>query len=250
MRSVGTSKPRAWLSAGVQDFRRAPAVSLAYGVFWVGLSIAITAGVVAMGYWYLLLPLVAGFMIVGPLVAVGSFGIARALEEGRSPTLGDAFGGWRAHAGQLTMMGFMLALVLLAWFNLAMILFALFFGMDIPSPTELYSALLTTPRGWGLLLTGTVAGAGLAFGAFTISVVAIPTLMDQDLTFMEGIEASVRAVGENLLPMLVWAAMLTGAVVIGVLTFYIGLALILPVLGFASWHAYEDLVRIEKSEPA
>ena len=250
MRSVSMSKPRAWLSAGIQDFRRAPAVSLAYGMFWVGLSIAITVGAVVMGYWYLLLPLIASFMFVGPLVAVGSFGIARALEAGRSPTLGDAFGGWYEHAGQLTMMGVTLVLVLLAWFNLAMILFALFFGFDIPNPTELYSALLTTPRGLGMLVLGTGVGAVLAFGAFTISVVAVPTLMDQDLTFMEGIEASVRAVGENLLPMLLWAAMLTGAVVIGVLTFYIGLALILPVLGFASWHAYEDLVRIETVDSA
>lgn len=242
------SKPRAWLSAGIQDFRRAPAISLAYGMFWVGLSIAITVGAVMLGYWYLLLPLIASFMFVGPLVAVGSFGIARALEEGRNPTLGDAIGAWGEHAGQLTMMGVMLSLVLLAWFNLAMILFALFFGLNLPNPTELYSALLTTPRGLGMLVLGTGIGAVLAFGAFTISVVAIPTLMDQELTFMEGIEASVRAVGENLGPMLLWAAMLTGAVVIGVLTFYIGLALILPVLGFASWHAYEDLVRIERVE--
>ena len=97
-----------------------------------------------------------------------------------------------------------------------------------------------------MLAVGTVAGGILAFGAFTISVVAIPTLMDQDLTFMEGIEASVRCVGRNFRVMLLWSVILTLCVLIGVMTFYIGLALILPVLGHASWHAYEDLVRFER----
>ncbi|GAA0566174.1 DUF2189 domain-containing protein [Halomonas salifodinae] len=242
---VGMDRPKAWLASGFQDFRRATAVSLAYGLFWVGLSIAVTAGAFTLGYWHWLLPLVAGFMFLGPLVAVGSYGISRALEAGRSPTLGDAFGAWTAHTGQLAMMGVMMMIFFLAWIRLATLLFALFFGFEVPSPETLYAALLTTPEGLGMLAVGTAIGAVLAFGAFTISVVAIPTLMDQDLTFMEGIEASIRSVARNFRPMLLWAVMLTGCVLVGVMTFYIGLALILPVLGHASWHAYEDLVRIE-----
>ncbi|UYG06981.1 DUF2189 domain-containing protein [Halomonas sp. M4R1S46] len=248
IRPVGMDKPRAWLAAGFEDFRRATAVSLAYGMFWVGLSIAITAGAFTLGLWHWLLPLIAGFMFIGPLVAVGSYGISRALEAGRDPTLGDAFGGWKGHAGQLAMMGVMMMIFFLAWIRLATLLFALFFGLGAPDPESLYLTLLTTPQGLGMLLVGTAIGAVLAFGAFTISVVAIPTLMDQDLTFMEGIEASIRSVAKNFRPMLLWAAILTGCVLVGVATFYIGLALILPVLGHASWHAYEDLVRIEPVE--
>lgn len=242
---VGMDRPRAWLAAGFEDFRQAAAVSLAYGMFWVGLSIAVTVGALTLGLWHWLLPMVAGFMFMGPLVAVGSYGVSRALEENRAPNLGDAFGAWRPHAGQLAMMGVMMMIFFLAWIRLATLLFALFFGFEVPSPEALYAALLTTPEGLGMIAVGTVIGAILAFGAFSISVVAIPTLMDQDLTFMEGIEASVRTVGRNFRPMLLWAVILTGCVLIGVMTFYIGLALILPVLGHASWHAYEDLVRIE-----
>lgn len=242
---VGMERPRVWLAAGIEDFRQAAAVSLAYGMFWVGLSIAITAGALYLGLWQWLLPLVAGFMFIGPLVAVGSYGISRALEAGRAPHLGDAFGAWHSHAGQLAMLGVMLTLMLMAWFNIAMVLFALFFGAEPPDPATLYAALITTREGLTMIAVGTVIGAILAFGAFTVSVVAIPTLMDQDLTFMEGIEASVQAVSVNFRPMLLWAAILTGCVLVGVLTFYIGLALILPVLGFASWHAYEDLVIIK-----
>ncbi|GHE21607.1 DUF2189 domain-containing protein [Halomonas urumqiensis] len=249
IRPVGMDRPRAWLSAGFEDFRQATAVSLAYGMFWVGLSIAVTAGAITLGLWHWLLPMVAGFMFLGPLVAVGSYGVSKALEANRAPHLGDAFGAWRPHVGQLAMMGVMMMIFFLAWIRLATLLFALFFGFEVPSPTDLYAALLTTPEGLGMIAVGSVVGGILAFGAFTISVVAIPTLMDQDLTFMEGIEASIRSVARNFRPMLLWAAILTGCVLVGVLTFYIGLALILPVLGHASWHAYEDLVRIEPMAP-
>src|SRR5690554_3095972 len=110
--SVGMDRPQAWLAAGYEDFRQASAVSLAYGMFWVGLSIAVTAGAFVLGLWHWLLPLIAGFMFIGPLVAVGSYGISRALEAGRAPHLGDAFGAWHAHAGQLAMMGVMMMLFL------------------------------------------------------------------------------------------------------------------------------------------
>ena len=246
--SIDMDRPFAWLAAGYEDFRQATVVSLAYGMFWVGLSIAVTAGAYVLGLWHWLLPLIAGFMFIGPLVAVGSYGISRALESGRAPHLGDAFGAWHGHAGQLAMMGVMMMLFFLAWIRLATLLFALFFGFEAPGMRELYASLLTTPDGLGLIAVGTAAGAVLAFGAFAISVVAVPTLMDQDLTFMEGIEASIRTVARNFRPMLLWAAILTGSVMVGVLTFYIGLALILPILGHASWHAYEELVRCEPLE--
>lgn len=247
---VGMDRPRAWLVAGLQDFRRATAISLAYGMFWVGLSIIITVGAFTMGLWHWLLPLIAGFMFLGPLVAVGSYGISRKLEQGGVPNLGDAFGAWTSHPGQLAMMGVMMMIFFLAWIRLATLLFALFFGFAIPSPDTLYTALLTTSEGLSMLAVGSAIGAVLAFGAFSISVVAIPTLMDQDLTFMEGIEASVKSVARNFRPMMLWAAILTGCVLIGVATFYIGLAIILPVLGHASWHAYEDLVRVDIKSPS
>lgn len=239
---IDINRPRAWLAAGVSDFRAATPVSLTYGLFWVGLSLAVTAGAYMLGLWHWLLPLIAGFMFLGPLVAVGSYGISRRLGEGGTPTLGDAFGAWASHPGQLAMMGVMMMIFFMAWIRFALLLFALFFGLHTPDPAALYTALFTTSEGIALLAVGSAIGAVLAFGSFAISVVAIPTLMDRDLTFMEGIEASVKSVARNFRPMLLWAAILTGCTLIGIATFYIGLAVILPVLGHASWHAYEDLV--------
>lgn len=242
---IDIDRPRYWLSAGISDFRQAMPVSLAYGLFWVGLSLALTMGAYSLGLWHWLLPLLAGFMFLGPLVAVGSYGISRQLAQGQNATLGDAFGSWVSHTGQLAMMGVMLMIFFMVWIRIATLLFALFFGFHVPSPLELYVTLLTTPEGLGMLAVGTCIGAVLAFGAFAISVVAIPTLMDQDLTFMEGIEASIKSVALNFRVMLLWAAILTGCTILGIATFYIGLAVILPILGHASWHAYEDLVSVE-----
>ncbi|MFD2191905.1 DUF2189 domain-containing protein [Pistricoccus aurantiacus] len=243
--TIDMERPRAWLMAGVQDFRDAMGASLTYGAFWVVVSFLITLVVFSLDLWHFLLPLMAGFMLLGPLIAVGAYAISQKLERGETPKVSDAFGAWGRRTGQLVMMGLILALFFMAWFDLAIILFALFFGLMAPDPATLYLALLTTPQGWGMILVGTVLGGAVAFGAFSVSVVAIPTLMDQDLTFMEGIEASIRSVAHNFRPMLLWGAILTGCVIIGLVTFYIGLAFILPILGHASWHAYRDLVRIE-----
>lgn len=248
IRHIDINRPRQWLHAGIDDFRAAMSVSLAYGLFWVGLSLAVTAGALALGLWHWLLPMMAGFMFLGPLVAVGSYGISRRLGEGARPTLGDAFGAWASHPGQLAMMGVMMMIFFMAWIRMATLLFALFFGYYIPSPETLYIALFTTVEGLGMLVAGTAIGAVLAFGAFSISVIAIPTLLDRDLTFMEGIEASLKSVARNFRPMLLWAVILTGCTVVGMVTFYIGLAVILPVLGHATWHAYEDLVGLECNE--
>lgn len=245
VKHIETDRPKAWLAAGFEDFRRAPIVSLAYGLFWVGLSVAITTGAIQLGFWHWLLPLIAGFMFVGPMVAVGCYGISKAIEDGKTPHLGHALGHWRPHGSQLAMVGVMMMIFFLAWIRLATLLFALFFGLEVPSPEVLYASLLTTPQGLGLVAVGTVIGGLLAFGAFAISAIAIPVVMDRDMSFMEGIEASIRCVIANFRPMLLWGAMLTISFVLGVLTFYIGLALILPVLGYASWHAYEDLVSFE-----
>lgn len=241
--TVAPDRPWAWLAAGASDLRRASGTSLAYGAVWVAFSFAISVSLYLLDLAYWLLPMIAGFMFIGPLVAVGTYAISRSLEHGQSPSLGEAFGAWRANPVQLSLMGVGLMIFMIAWLRLAALLFALFFGLETPDPANLYSALLTTPEGLGMLAVGTAIGAVLTFGAFAVSVISLPLLMDRDISAVEAIVASLSCVAMNIRPMLLWAAILTVSILIGVLTFYIGLVMILPLLGHASWHAYRDLVR-------
>lgn len=241
VRQIGSDRPWRWIAAGAEDLRRAAPVSLGYGATWVVLSFIISAGLFSAGLFYWLLPAIAGFMFAGPLVAVGTYDISRRLATGDTPTLGHAFGAWRINTMQLALMGMALMIFMIAWLRLAAILFALFFGTQTPNPQELYSALLLTPNGLGMIAVGTAIGAVLSFGAFAISVIAIPMLVDRDVSVLEGIEASVRCVALNFRPMLLWAAILTLFMLVGMLTFFVGLILVVPLLGHASWHAYQDL---------
>ncbi len=242
VRKISMDRPWQWIAAGASDLRRAAPVSLTYGAIWVVLSVSLIAGLVLGGLHHWLLPFAAGFMFAGPMVAVGTYAISYKLERGQEPTLGDTFRAWSTNSMQVALMGVGLMVFMLAWLRIATILFALFFGMDSPDPATLYSTLLLSPNGLGMIAVGTAIGAILAFGAFAISVVSLPLLLDREVSVLEAIEASLRSVALNFRPLLLWAAILTLFVLVGMLTFFIGLILILPLLGHASWHAYRDLV--------
>lgn len=246
---VGAERPWRWIAAGVADLRRAAGVSLTYGAIWVILSFVLSAGLYSAGLFYWLLPMAAGFMFLGPLVAVGIYAISRDLADGEPPTLARAFASWRVNTMQIALMGVALMIFMIAWLRIATILFALFFGMETPNPQDLYTSMLMTPNGLGMIAVGTAIGAVLAFGAFAISVVSIPLLLDREVSVLEAIEASVRCVALNFRPMVLWAVILTTFILVGMFTFYIGLVLVLPLLGHASWHAYRDLVPAVPASP-
>jgi uncharacterized membrane protein len=241
VRQVGSDRPWRWLAAGAADLRQAAGVSLGYGAIWVVLSFILTAGLYAAGLFYWLLPMTAGFMFMGPLVAVGTYAISRSLAAGETPSIAGAFAAWRKNTMQLALMGVTLMIFMIAWMRIATILFALFFGMETPNPQDLYSTLLLSPNGLGMIAVGTAIGAVLTFGAFSISVISIPLLLDREVSVLEAVEASLRCVALNVRTMLLWAFLLTVFILIGMFTFYIGLIVVLPLLGHASWHAYREL---------
>ncbi len=242
---VTMAQPWRWLRAGWADLVRCPGVSLAYGVVWVALSVMLVGGLLAAGQGAWLLPLFAGFMFMGPLVAVGLYEMSRRLERGEQPSMGQALTAWRGNATQIALMGVLLMIFLLAWIRLATLLFALFFGTSIPTveASQVYSELLLSGPGLGMIAVGTVIGAVLAFTAFALSVVAIPRLLDHPQTsVLEAAIASLAVVQKNLRPMLLWGFLLSAVTFIGLALGVIGLAVALPLLGHASWHAYKDLL--------
>jgi len=245
IRQIAMNRPWAWLTAGWRDLWQCPGVSLGYGLIWVGISLALILGLWLAGQSYWLLPLMAGFMMMGPLVAVGTYAMSQGLARGETPTLNTALTAWKANATQIALMGVLLMVFLLAWIRFATLLFALFFGTDIPIADGqlLYLNLLMSGQGLALVAVGTAIGAILAFVTFALSVVAIPRLLDQPQTsVLEATIISLTVVQKNLKPMLLWGLILAGVTFLGLAAGLIGLAIALPLLGHASWHAYKDLV--------
>jgi uncharacterized membrane protein len=245
VRRVGVEEPWAWLTAGWRDLSRVPLVSLTYGGAFVVASFLLTLGLWVFGLFYLVLPLAAGFMLIGPVLAVGLYDVSRRLEQGRAVTLADTLAAWQTHRGPIATMGLMLMLLLLAWVYLAFLIFALFFGPAPPSWEHLVTTLLFSIDGIPFLIVGIAVGGALAVFVFAMTAVAIPALLDRDIGVLSAILTSFAAVLQNWRVMIGWGALIVLFTAAGIVTFYLGLAVTLPLVGHASWHAYRSLVPAE-----
>jgi uncharacterized membrane protein len=243
IRKIEIDRPWSWLAKGWQDLRATPAVGIGYGVLAAITSCLLTFGLIAMDMIYLLLPLAAGFLLVGPLLTVGLYETSRRNEQGLPTSLFDALLAFRRNALQIALMGVALMIFFFAWIRIATLLFFLYWGLEPPSVESLIVDTFLSPKGWPFLVIGTAIGGVLAFLAFSISVVSIPLLLDrEDANVIEAIATSVRAVQANFGPLLLWAVLIAVFTVFGLVTAYLGLIVTLPLIGHASWHAYRDLV--------
>jgi uncharacterized membrane protein len=246
IRKVELDRPWAWLAAGWRDLRRAPVVSLTYGVIFAGLGYGITLGLWWSGLTYLILPMVCGFIIVGPLMAVGLYEVSRRLHAGEPVSVKAALLAWGRNASQIGLMCIALMLFLFAWIRIAALLFMLFYGLAPPSLETLVADTFLSPEGLPFLITGTIIGALFAGLAYAISVVSIPLLLDRpDANVITAIATSIVAVKENPATLAFWAVLIAGFVGAGLVTLYLGLIVTLPLIGHATWHAYRDLVAFE-----
>ena len=248
IRKIALDQPWRWLAAGWADMLRNPAVSFTYGVL-----AALTGYVLSLGLWwmdwiYLILPLAAGFLIVGPVLTVGLYEASRRNEEGMGTTIAQALAAFRRNASQIALMGIALLLLWFAWVRIAALIFMLYFGMEPPSFEDLVAHTFLEPASLPFLVLGTAVGAVLTLIAFGISVVSIPLLLDrEDANVVEAIATSVRAVQMNPVPLLFWAVLIVVFGAAGLATLYLGLIVALPLIGHASWHAYRDLVSFPKA---
>ncbi|HEX6979510.1 MAG TPA: DUF2189 domain-containing protein [Alphaproteobacteria bacterium] len=242
VRRIPPDRPWLWLAKGLDDLRRAPDVSLAYGLGLAAVSIVLTAGLAVFGLYYLILPLTAGFFLIAPLLAVGLYEASRRLEIGLPVAFGTTVGAWRRNPTQIGLMGVMLLLIHLFWVRVATLLFALFFHEQAPGLEALIDALFFSPVSLPFLITGSLIGAAFAALVFSIGAISIPMLLDRDVHVVAAMTTSWSAVLANWKPMALWAALIVVLTVLGFATFCLGLAIALPLVGHATWHAYRDLV--------
>jgi uncharacterized membrane protein len=243
VRRVPVDRPWLWLARGWADMLRVPRLSLAVGAVIAAVSIGLKIGTVVTGAVYLALPLTAGFFFVAPLVAVGLYEISRRLGVGEAVAGWDLLLlAWRRNGAQIALLGLVLVLAHLVWVRIATLLFALFFAGANPTLERLFDALVFSPVSVSFLLTGTIIGLVLGAAIFSISVISIPMLVDRDVGVITAMATSLTAVRANVPAMALWAVLIVIFTGIGLATFYVGLIVVLPLLGHASWHAYKDVV--------
>lgn len=239
-----------WLAAGWRDFATRPGLSLAYGVLIFVVSLLIVLGLVNLGYDYILFPSLSGFLVVAPLAATGLYEKSRRLAAGEPVTLAGMLFVRIRSGGQIVFVGLLLLLLMLLWNRAAVLLFALFFGLrPFPSFDHVLPMLLGTPRGLSLLFVGSLVGGLFAAFSFAVSLFAIPRLLDERTDALTAMGRSMAIVAHNLPVVLTWAAIVVALFVVSVVTGLVGLVVVFPVLGHATWHAYVAM-RGPAGEPA
>lgn len=246
IRRIGAADIRDALAKGFDDFGayRSDVIFLCIAYAVVGL--VASQFLFGMALLPLLFPLASGFAIVGPFAAIGLYEMSRQRERGVGVNWKNAFDVLQAPAfGALALLGAILIIVFLAWLAAAWLIFEGTLGPWLPSSvgTFAYDALMTDP-GRAMIIAGIGVGFLFALVAMAISVVAFPLLLDHDVGLDTAIKTSVRAVLSNPGPMALWGLIVAAALVAGSVPFFVGLAVVLPVLGHATWHLYRKLVRV------
>lgn len=232
-----------WLAEGWHDFWTNSSTSIAYGVGIFLFSTAFVWTLVEFGRDYILFPALAGFLIVAPVLAVGLYEKSRALGEGRRIGLGSMLFVRPKAGAQVFFIGLLLCLVMLLWNRAAVLLWALFFGVTaFPGLENIVGLLIGTAYGWITIIVGTLIGGLFAAFAFSISVFAIPMLLDRRIDALTAMGMSMKLVWNNLPPMILWGAMILALFVGCVVSGLVGMIVIFPLLGHATWHAYRDIM--------
>lgn len=232
------------LRQGAADFWAAPThlffICLMYpvlGVFFAGLAFG-------NNMLPLLFPLMSGFALVGPIAAVGLYEISRERERGQDVSVSSVSNVFRSHSiGSIAALGVLLMVIFIAWLMTAQALYQSLFGWRAPESMGAFlSEVFTTRNGWTLILLGNALGFVFSAVVFCLSVISFPLLLDRDVGAIPAILTSFRAVAANPGPMLVWAFIVAGLLAVGFIPLFIGLAVVLPILGHATWHLYRKVV--------
>ena len=239
-----TDDLRASLAAGVADFRRAPW----FGLFFASVYVVIGLGLVwlraGLLTWTLVVSL--GFPLFAPFAAIGLYEVSRRFELNLPLKWGDILAVIvRERDRQLPWMGALIVVYVLFWTFLAHMIFALFLGPSALAGVVDSSEILSTPEGLQMLGFGALVGAGLAYLLFSLTAVSLPLLLDKDIDFVTAMLLSLRVVRENRQVMTLWAVLIAVSVTVGMLPAFLGLCVVLPIFGHATWHLY----RRATSEP-
>ena len=232
------------LVKGHTDFRAAAPLGVAVGLFFAVGGWVIFTMVYWFGYIYLAYPTAAGFALIGPFTATVMYDVSRRLSEGEQPGW-SAFGpALRRGRERLSWLPMITLFGLMIWLDVAAALYAIFFGLKSPQLTALITEIVTTPSGLLFLVVGNAVGFFFAVMLFSISVMGYPMLMDHGVDAITAIVTSVKAVKANPVLLIGYGLLVSALLAASVLTAFIGLIIVIPFLGHATWHLYRATIKV------
>lgn len=241
-RNLPLSAAFVWLQEGWRDLWIKPVYSLLYGLGVTIFSIAFIALLFSMDWDYILFPALSGFLIMAPALAIGLYEKSRCIAEDEPITFKDMLFPRTKVTSHILFVGAVLFSLVMLWMRAAVIIYALYLGWQpFLGLDSIVPLLFTTPLGWSLLIVGSAVGALFAAFGFAISVFSIPMLLEEKPDAFTAMGTSISLVWNNLGVMLVWGAIVLFFTLISILTGLIGLIVIFPLLGHATWHAYEAI---------
>ena len=244
VRKIGVADLKDALARGFADFNAMPTHLIFLCIIYP--IVTLVAARLYAGYDVLPLvfPFLAGYTMIGPLVATGMYELSRRREQGLDTSLVRTFDVFRSPSIlAILTLGAGLMLVYFAWLGAAWAIYLLTFGSAVPtSILGFVDQVFTTSAGWTLIIVGGVVGFLFATLAFTLSVISFPMLLDRDVGIVTAVQTSIRAVLANPITMGMWGFIIAGTLFIGALPVFVGLAVALPVIGHAAWHLYRKVV--------
>ena len=233
-RELPLGAPFGWLKAGWSDFRAAPGLSLAWGLFCWLLSTVITLAAWKAGGWVLLLSLLSGFVFVGPLLAFGLYSVSRQICLGNKPSLGQTLrAAWRPLTNSLVF-ALVLLIIFLLWARAGAMVHIFF-----PTDGQVKLEQLTV-----FLAIGSAVGSIFAAITFAASVFSLPFIANRDVDVVTAVVSSINAVLRNRWTMLLWGILVAALTFVGFVTAMSGFIVIIPWLGYATWHGYREALDV------
>jgi uncharacterized membrane protein len=244
IRTIDLSDLHKALRLGWEDFKAVPSHAIILCVIYPVLGLVLARTVLGYSVLPLLFPLAAGFALLGPFAALGLYELSRRRERGDQPSAWDAIDVLRSPSfGAMLGLGTLLLALFVVWVTTAQAIYVAAFGYEAAAEIpDFVRRVLTTPQGWWLIAVGCGVGFLFAVVALCISVVSFPLMLDRHAGAGEAIVTSMRAVARNPVPMAAWGLIVTALLVLGMLPFFLGLAIVIPLLGHATWHLYRKVV--------
>ncbi len=241
---IGVADLHEALRLGWEDFKAVPSHAIVLCLIYPVLGVILARAVLGYSVLPLLFPLAAGFALIGPFAALGLYELSRRRERGEQPTAWQATAVLRSPSfGAMLSLGTLLLALFVVWVAAAQAIYVATFGYvpasDIP---DFATRVLTTSQGWTLIIAGCGVGFLFAVAALCISVVSFPMMLDRHASVADAMLTSMRVVAKNPATMAAWGLIVAVLLVIGSIPFFLGLAVVVPLLGHATWHLYRRVL--------